>query len=67
MWSEDGQWWWDGQRWLPAAEAVARSRQAQRRVDRADILVPIGGFLLVPAIGFVAFVVALIVVVAAHR
>lgn len=61
MWSDDGQWWWDGYRWVPAQERHRQLLAMQHRVTRADLLIPIGGFLLVPAIAVLVFIVALIV------
>ena len=29
QWSADGQWWWDGDRWLPAAEVRASKGRIQ--------------------------------------
>lgn len=57
MWSEDGHWWWDGARWVSAAEL----RRARNRAWRADLLIPIGIFLLVPCVVVAAFVLTLVV------
>jgi len=47
QWSADGRWWWDGQRWIPAAPPT---RKPSRGWGLAAVLL-VGGFSLLAGIG----------------